>query len=96
MVEKIDTKIEKLSKNEDNDRLRHGRINANLYEANMKVKYSEDEFDMRLIKHDKDMRQIKQDMKEMTEEIERCKGKIASKKDVHAQVEKKIFKEIRE
>ena len=82
MVEKIDTKIDKLSKNEDNDRLRHGRVNANLYEASMRVKYSEDEFDMRIIKHDKDMRQIDKDMKEMTEEIERLKGKIASKREI--------------
>ena len=96
MEEKIESKIEKLSKNEDNDRLRHGRINAVLHEANMRVKVSEDDFEMRLIKHDKDMRQIDKDMKEMTEEIERIKGKIVSKREVHAQLEKRIFKDIRE
>ena len=62
----------------------------------MRVKYSEDEFDMRIIKHDKDMRQIDKDMKEMTEEIERLKGKIASKREIQANIEKKIFKDIRE
>ena len=96
MEEKIEAKLGKLSKNEDNDRLKHGRVNAVLYEANMRVKYSEDEFEMRLIKHDKDIRDIDKDMKETKEEIARLKGKIESKKEVHANLEKKILKDIRE